>query len=299
MSAGRLLREARQAQGLHIAALASAIKVSPRKLELLEADRHDELPDATFVRALAQTVCRSLKIDASPILALLPRTGGYRLEHVGEGLNTPFQERPSHLASNDWTSLARPAVWGPALVLIAAAVVYLVPTGWLPGTGHQAVAPAASAVSALAAAPRASVPASAVHAALNSDRPASTAVSAAVLASDSATEAPTLSSVAPTSVAVSAVDSASESASGAVASSPIAKTLRLRTSADSWIEAVDAHGRPMLSRLVKPGETLELDGTLPIRLTIGNASGTEVVFGGQPMALAPYSRDNIARVELK
>ena len=67
-SAGALLRQARQAQGLHIAALAAAIKVTPRKLELLEADRYDELPDATFVRALAQTVCRSLKIDAAPVL---------------------------------------------------------------------------------------------------------------------------------------------------------------------------------------------------------------------------------------
>ena len=47
-----------RAQGLHIAALAAAIKVAPRKLELLEADRFDELPDATFTRALAQTVCR-------------------------------------------------------------------------------------------------------------------------------------------------------------------------------------------------------------------------------------------------
>ena len=62
-SAGRLLREARERQGLHIAALAAAIKVAPKKLELLEADRFDALPDATFTRALAQTVCRALKID--------------------------------------------------------------------------------------------------------------------------------------------------------------------------------------------------------------------------------------------
>ena len=38
-SAGRLLREARERQGLHIAALAAAIKVQPKKLEWLEADR--------------------------------------------------------------------------------------------------------------------------------------------------------------------------------------------------------------------------------------------------------------------
>ena len=70
-TAGALLRQARQAQGMHIAVLAAAIKVSQRKLEALEGDRLDELPDATFTRALAQTVCRTLKIDPAPVLALL------------------------------------------------------------------------------------------------------------------------------------------------------------------------------------------------------------------------------------
>ncbi|WP_374684976.1 helix-turn-helix domain-containing protein [Rhizobacter sp. J219] len=41
-TAGSLLRQARVAKGLHIAALATSIKVAPRKLELLEADRYDE-----------------------------------------------------------------------------------------------------------------------------------------------------------------------------------------------------------------------------------------------------------------
>src|SRR5689334_24448147 len=92
-SAGRLLREARERQGLHIAALAAAIKVPPHKLEMLEADRFDALPDATFTRALAQTVCRALKIDPAGVLVLLPPTSaGHRLEHVGGGLNAPFRE---------------------------------------------------------------------------------------------------------------------------------------------------------------------------------------------------------------
>ncbi|MBX9792674.1 MAG: helix-turn-helix domain-containing protein, partial [Burkholderiaceae bacterium] len=82
LSAGAMLREARQAKGLHIAALAASIKVSQRKLELLEADKISELPDATFARALAQTVCRSLKIDPVPVLAALPQAPSYRLEGV-------------------------------------------------------------------------------------------------------------------------------------------------------------------------------------------------------------------------
>ena len=53
-----LLREAREAAGLHIAALAAALKVPVKKLEALEAGRYDELPDLTFARALASSACQ-------------------------------------------------------------------------------------------------------------------------------------------------------------------------------------------------------------------------------------------------
>ena len=94
LSAGTLLRQARVAQGLHIAVLAAQIKVAPRKLEALEADRFDALLDATFARALAQAVCRQLRIDAEPVLSRLPQPKSQRLEHVSRGLDTPFRDRP-------------------------------------------------------------------------------------------------------------------------------------------------------------------------------------------------------------
>ncbi|MBU7575138.1 MAG: helix-turn-helix domain-containing protein, partial [Hydrogenophaga sp.] len=57
-----LLRAAREAAGLHIAALAAALKVPVKKLEALEAGRYSELPDLTFARALASSACRHLKV---------------------------------------------------------------------------------------------------------------------------------------------------------------------------------------------------------------------------------------------
>ena len=86
--AGALLRAARERQGLHLAALAAQLKVAPRKLEALEADRYDELPDATFVRALAASMCRVLKIDPAPVLERLPqaRGAGLALELEGDVL---------------------------------------------------------------------------------------------------------------------------------------------------------------------------------------------------------------------
>ncbi|MDQ2927818.1 MAG: helix-turn-helix domain-containing protein, partial [Pseudomonadota bacterium] len=130
-TAGRLLREAREKQGLHIAALAAAIKVSPKKLELLESDRFAELPDATFTRALAQTVCRALKTDPAPVMQLLPPPIGHRLEQLGEGLNMPFRERPGLLVQRDWSQIAsRPMFWVVALILVSAAVLYLLPASF-------------------------------------------------------------------------------------------------------------------------------------------------------------------------
>jgi len=156
-SAGRLLREARERQGLHIAALAASIKVTQKKLELLEADRFDALPDATFTRALAQTVCRALKIDPTAILGLLPPPAGYRLEQVGEGLNAPFRERPGVLVQRDASSLAFGWVfWLTTLILVASAVLYFLPSGWLSKAGWRtlgAPAPAASAPAGEATAP--------------------------------------------------------------------------------------------------------------------------------------------------
>ena len=132
VSAGTLLRRTREHKGTSIAALATALKVAPAKLEALEADRLDALPDLAFARALAQTVCRHLQLDPSPVLAALPRPSGQqRLEQVAQGLNTPFVERPGHFPPDEWARLtASPLVWAAMLVLIAAAAVYFMPVGW-------------------------------------------------------------------------------------------------------------------------------------------------------------------------
>ena len=293
-SAGALLRQARQAQGLHIAALAAAIKVTPRKLELLESDQFDQLPDATFTRALAQTVCRALKIDAAPVLALLPPAGGQRLEQVGSGLNAPFRDRPGRMAPNDWAVLGNPALWIAALLVIGALVVYVMPAQWLPAAARNAIGTGAGGA--------ASAPATAAS--------ASTTISETIVASP--TGSGTASAAAPSeafppepasapAVASAAPAAPISPAANDTAAEPTAATgvLQLRPSAQSWIEVTDARGTALISRLVEPGEAVGLDGTPPFKLKIGNAEATQVVFRGKPVDLTRYVRDNVARFELK
>lgn len=75
--------------------------------------------------------------------------------------------------------------------------------------------------------------------------------------------------------------------------------VQLRTSEASWVEVRDARGQLLLSRTVQPGESVGLDGSLPMRLVIGNAAVTQLGFRGKTVDLAPSTRDNVARVELR
>ena len=125
-SAGELIRRAREAAGLHIAALAVSLKVPVRKLEALEAGRFDVLPDAVFVRALASSVCRSLKIDAGPVLDRLPQTSAPKLTYQGAEINAPFRAPGDGLSPSLWAQVSRPAMlWGMALLLAALVLIML------------------------------------------------------------------------------------------------------------------------------------------------------------------------------
>ena len=256
-TAGGLLRQARQAQGLHIATLAASIKVTSRKLEHLEADQYDQLPDATFTRGLAQAVCRSLKIDSVPVLAMLPPLNEHRLEEVAEGLNMPFNERPGRLVPKEWLSVSSPAMWIAALLVVGAVFVYVMPAGWM-AVSRGGPSRAASDV-------------------------------AAVLA-------PTAEPVPPG--AELAVAETSPLPASAAASSP-AGLLQFRAGGQTWVEVTDANGKPLIGRLLQPGETVALDGVTPLKVTIGNAAATQLVFRGQPQELTRFTRDNVARLELK
>jgi len=294
-SPGRLLREAREKQGLHIAALAAAIKVTPKKLEALEADRFDALPDATFTRALAQTVCRALKIDPAPVMRLLPPPRGHRLETVGEGLNTPFRERPGVLVQSSWPdALASPGYWLAGLFLIGAIAVFLLPPGWLGGVaGGTRPASAPAAVGATKGEPV--MPPEVVAEAPRAASGAAPAASAVVEVQAPAEPPAATDGASAADAAAATLAAASSSEDGAMP----AGMVQLRTTAASWVEITDGRGQPLVSRLLKPGEAVGLDGVSPFRVRIGNAAGTELVYRGQPMDLKAFTRDNVARLELK
>jgi len=139
--AGQLLRQYREAAGLHVVAMAAALKVTRAKIECLEAERYEELPDVAFARALAMSCCRYLGKDSEPVLALMPShaaqpTPGLR-QHVtmqGEPMSRPLSRPRFNLSRGPFASPTVPP-WMIWVFVIAVIVV----GGWFAASPQRVV----------------------------------------------------------------------------------------------------------------------------------------------------------------
>jgi len=276
ISGGAMLRKAREAAGLHIAALAVSLKVSVKKLEALETDQLDLLPDIVFVRALAASVCRTLKIDPDPILERLPHTTVPRLKTDESGINAPFRASGDVSGLLFWNQLSRPFVLAVLVLLVG--VVVLV---FFPFTQRTDVA---------------SAPKSGIAAVIS---PLTTATQSSSLALSSS-DAPLVLN--PGSVEFSAslpVLAASAPPAMVPGSGASTGLLVLKARGSSWVEVVDARGVVQVRKIMTDGEVVGVSGAMPLSVVVGRADAVEVQVRDKSFDLTRIAKDNVARFEVK
>lgn len=298
-----LLKQAREAAGLHVAALAAALKVPVRKLEDLEAGRFDRLPDMTFARALASSACRHLKIDPAPVLAQLPAAARPALGLSGTALNAPFQGGADPVPFNPAGWLSRPAVLTAIALLLGALVIVFLPRAEEPAapvwgeSSQPAVQPAAQVSAAPASiAPEGTGPGSlpAPVAEPAADVPPGTAAAAAGLASS-------LASVSPVSSVGAAVPEVTPPATPAPVTPAAAAVavMAIAARSETWIEVTTPAGETVVRRLLTAGESMEVNRAPPYAVVIGRADAARVTLRGQAFDLPPPSPNGVARFEVK
>lgn len=319
VTAGAMMRRAREAAGLHVAALAVSMKIPVKKLEALEADRLDLLHDAVFVRALAASVCRALKIDPAPILDKLPLTTAPKLNPDERGINAPFHAPRDATAMPLPALLTKPATLVFAALVLAGIVVFFMPgiqeTEVTGGIANQAKEVFDSSVGQIQSVPP-SVPGATAA-------PEPTPDGSSMVRSPSETPAfpprPVVETpgtkvpVPPVALAAASQDVAAASrpippasfpsvAASRPSSAPVLPstgTVVFKARGATWVKVVDAKGLVQLSKTLSEGEVVGASGTAPLSVVIGRVDATDVEVRGQAFNLSTVSRDNVARFEVK
>lgn len=260
--AGAMLRQAREDAGLHVEALAVALKVTVKKLEALEAGRIDLLPDPTFARGLAASICRGLKLDPKPVLDLMPGIAGERREVAPPAINARFEPGAAASGSSALRSSPSPAMWIVAVLLLGALAIYL----W-PGMGGS--------------------PADADNGS------AATPMGAPSTVTESVTPAEPAPAAAPT-----VVEPAPVAPAPAALAEP-APLLQFVAKSETWVQVTDATGATPLRRSLVAGETVTAAGTPPLNVVVGRIDAVEVQVRGEPRDLRTIAKNNVARFEVK
>lgn len=273
-----LLAQARQAAGLQLDALSLALKVPVKRLESLEAGRYDELPDMTFARALAMSVCRHLQIDAPMILERMPSAHAPSLGAKGVVGGDSMYATEEGLALSPVKFYRRPPFLIALALVLAAGLLYQWPEAPQPAAQPE---PAVVSPAVEAASPAPEPPMDPAANVLTTPAPVTpnTPVTASP-APQPVTEAkplPADTSAAPTRSVV----------------------LRVSAQSETWLEVIRPDGAVLLSRLLKAGDVVDMASAPPYTLVLGRANAAQVFVRGQAIALAPHTRGDVVRYEVK
>jgi cytoskeleton protein RodZ len=277
-TAGGMLRQLREDAGVDAARVASALKVPLQKLEALEGDRLDELPDVTFARGLASAICRAFGADPAPVLERMPiASPGLRApEHA---INQSFRRAGDRPAPMGAGSLSRPVLMAVGLLLLGAAVLW-----WLPTLPIQLGAPSGAAT-----------PAPADGMVRESVEPGGAEPTPAEMPAGAASA----EQGAPAALPASAATAADPAVGASPAAAHAGDVLGFTATGETWVTVRDAAGKSLLNRALSSGETIRLGGELPLAVTVGRKEAVVVTVRGKPFDHKSLGPSNVARFTVR
>ncbi|MBK1822487.1 helix-turn-helix domain-containing protein [Burkholderia orbicola] len=309
---GSRLAQLRETKGWSVDDVSARLKVAPQKLRALESGDISHLPGVTFALGVVRSYAKMLGVDPEPFAQALRRERGVPEVDLSmpasSGTDLPRGRVSIPLGGS---SRHHPWLWGTGIVIVAVVAVLMWHTG---GDSSSLLARFKGGEAEHASA------ASATAASSSVEEAATNGASAAVA---NEVPAPAAASVAPAQAIASAVPAPAAPVATAAASQPVAATaaasaaapaqpasvvvaagqsmVELKVKQDCWFSVRDKNGKELFSALVRAGETKQVAGDGPFKVTIGNKAGLDAVaFDGKPVDPAKYSaaRGNVARFTL-
>ncbi|MGF6778787.1 helix-turn-helix domain-containing protein [Paraburkholderia sp. GAS334] len=320
---GARLTQLRESKGWSVEDVSSRLKVSPAKLRALESGDVSQLPDTTFALGVVRSYAKMLGTDPAPFSQALRRVKGVPEPDLSmpasSGRDLP-RGRVS-LSLGNSAPKSRSWLWGVAAVVVAVIALAMWHTNggessaWLARLKAGANSAAGGATGASGAVAQDQAAASATVA----DQEAAPASDAQVATDGSASQAtpmpaPLATGAAPASsvvpapalapkAAVVAQAASAPQASAAEAPPPVGgqATVGIKVTQDSWFSVRQKDGKEVFSGLVRAGESKEIAGEAPFKVTVGNKAGLDSIsLDGQAVDPGKYAsaKGNVARFAL-
>jgi cytoskeleton protein RodZ len=281
LSAGTLLKEAREAAGFSIDDVSHLLKLAPRQVHALEQQNFDALPPRTFVRGFIRNYARLLDINADAVLEALPPETPQALSPAASSVKTPTHAMP--VLSPYGEKTIQPQSWKWLLAVMVLAVIAAVFFFWPQITTLFPERPVAQA-------------------AHDDAMPVIIEEFAPPFISQESesgfTFTPIITPLSETSADPVASPAASPTESPAVTEHEEAE-LVLRFTGDSWVEVRDKHDRILYSAIAREGNERTLLGAPPFSLVFGNSNAATVTLRGEPVDLSDRSKQGVARLVLE
>lgn len=308
---GAVLAAEREMRGLSVEDVAAQLNLAPRQIYAIEAGDYAALPGMASVRGFIRGYAKTLKIDAAPLLAMIPSSVAPIPEQASARrvVGTPFSE--SRLPTiGRGSGPSRSVVVLCVFVALLGIGWFAQHKGWLPGSPESisnklkdiasstSSAAPGTTIGDVTKTPAIDAPDLQAHpSAGNVATVASNMPPAPAMPLVSASSLPAISAsiASQKPVAESAMNQAAIPLDGAGGGNKL--VLKLRE--DSWVEAVRSNKTAVISRLVKAGSTEVIELSEPLSLTIGNASGVDATLRGKLLDLKSGSKTNVARLSLK
>jgi cytoskeleton protein RodZ len=327
---GARLTQLRESKGWTIDDVSARLKVSANKLRALESGDISHLPDTTFALGVVRSYAKMLGADPTPFTQALRREKGVPAPDLSmpasSGKDLPRGRVSLSLGGSGQKS--RSWLWGVAAVIVAVIALGMWHTNggdssaWLArlkASANGAAGGATGASGAVAQGQPAGSEATAEEAASAPQTQAAvenaasaTPMPAPLVTGAAPASAPTVAATAAAPKAGTPAEAAVQGASApaavvagasAAAVTPAAgeAVVALRVTQDSWFSVRGKNGKEVFSGLVHAGDTKEVTGEAPFKVTVGNKAGLEsLTLDGQPVDPSKYAaaKGNVARFAL-
>ncbi len=281
LDVGETLKAARVVKGLSIQEVASRLRLDADIVTDIEANSHNNLPDAIFVRGYIQNYAREIGLNAAPLLAAYSQLAPADPVLKVTGPKTKMKRSKSNgvMHFSKRRSLMKPVLMSLFIVIVSVIAWQVWPeyVATKSVESEHSLIPMTTYIESSAVVADVTIP-------------------KALAASNNIETIEVEPIVVESAVVINEIPELEDTTEVKLPLTPRAlDLLKISTLQDSWVTIHDAEGKRVMYALLAAGKSKEVKGIAPFKVLLGFARDVELSINGQVIDVTPHIKKNSAR----